>query len=241
MQARVEGGGPPLTAHAGRKAVVVFSGGLDSICLCAHLARTHSLYGITFSYGQRATQEVRTARRLARRAGIVEHRIADIGFMRRLYEKTNVLTDPGRKLPRKFDYSIVVPVRNAVFLSIASAWAYAMGAHTVAYGAHTGDHPYPDCRPAFSHAQEAALNIAESDGIRARKRRRLTIWSPAADGLSKADMIKKGHAAFGDVIFEAWSCYSSSSRRHCGKCESCTNRRAAFALAEINDKTEYAY
>ncbi len=226
-------------ARAKRKAVVVFSGGLDSVCLCAHLAPSHSLYGITFSYGQRAAQEVRAAKRLARKVGLVEHRTVDIGFMRSLYAKTNVLTDPKKRLPSAFDYSIVVPVRNAVFLSIASAWAYTIGAQTVAYGAHTGDEPYPDCRPAFSQALEAALNLGESDGIRSHKRRAITILSPAKDGLSKADMIKKGYRAFGDAIFSAWSCYSSSTRLHCGACESCLNRRAAFAKSKIQDKTKY--
>ncbi len=177
------------------RAVAVFSGGLDSVCMCAHLSGFHELHGITFSYGQRAAQEVRAARRLARRAGLVEHRTVDISFMRGLYAGTNVLTDSRSRLPGRFDYSIVVPVRNAVFLSIASAWAFTIGARTVAYGAHTGDRPYPDCRPAFSRALEAALNAGESDGIRSKKRLPIRIWSPASEGLSKAEMVRRGHAA----------------------------------------------
>lgn len=222
------------------RAVAVFSGGLDSACMCAHLARSHELHGITFSYGQRAAQEVRAARRLARRVGLAEHRTVDISFMRGLYAGTNVLTDSRSRLPGRFDYSIVVPVRNAVFLSIASAWAFTIGARTVAYGAHTGDRPYPDCRPAFSRALEAALNAGESDGIRSKKRLPIRIWSPAAERLSKAEMVRRGHAALGDAIFGTWSCYSSASRAHCGRCESCANRRASFAAAGVRDRTRYA-
>lgn len=222
------------------RAVAVFSGGLDSVCMCAHLSRSHELHGITFSYGQRAAQEVRAARRLARRSGLVEHKTVDISFMRGLYAGTNVLTDSRSRLPGKFDYSIVVPVRNAVFLSIASAWAFTIGAKTVAYGAHTGDRPYPDCRPAFSRALGAALNAGESDGIRSGRRQPIRIWSPAAARLSKAEMVRRGHAALGDAIFGSWSCYSSASRAHCGACESCANRRAAFAAARITDRTRYA-
>jgi len=222
------------------RAVAVFSGGLDSVCMCAHLSGSHELHGITFSYGQRAAQEVRAARRLARRAGLAEHRTVDISFMRSLYAGTNVLTDSRSRLPGRFDYSIVVPVRNAVFLSIASAWAFTIGARTVAYGAHTGDRPYPDCRPAFSRALEAALNAGESDGIRSKKRLPIRIWSPASEGLSKAEMVRRGHAALGDAIFGSWSCYSSASRAHCGACESCANRRASFAEAGIEDRTRYA-
>ena len=222
------------------RAVAVFSGGLDSACMCAHLARSHELHGITFSYGQRAAQEVRAARRLARRVGLDEHRTVDISFMRGLYAGTNVLTDSRSRLPGKFDYSIVVPVRNAVFLSIASAWAFTIGAQTVAYGAHTGDRPYPDCRPAFSRALEAALNMGESDGIRSKRRLPIRIWSPASERLSKAEMVRRGHAALGTALFWSWSCYSSASRAHCGACESCANRRASFAAAGIADRTRYA-
>ena len=224
-----------------RKAVVVFSGGLDSVCLCAHLAPRHELYGITFSYGQRAAHELRAARLLARRVGLVEHRTADIGFMRSLYADTNVLTGRRGAVPERFEHTLVVPVRNAVFLGIAAAWAYTIGAHTLAYGAHTGDSSYPDCRPAFSRALEAALNAGEADAIRSRRRPRLRIWSPAAAGLSKPDMIKKGYSRFGDAIFRSWSCYSSPPGRvHCGRCESCANRKRAFSDAGIEDRTRYA-
>lgn len=226
-------------ARSKPKAVLVFSGGLDSVCLCAHLASSHSLYGITFSYGQRATKEVKVAKALARKVGLAKHHIADIGFMRSLYAKTNVLTDPKKRLPSKFDYSIVVPARNAVFLSIASAWAYTVGATTLAYGAHAGDKHYPDCRPKFAKALESALSLAESDGIRFGKRHRIKITSPAIEGLSKSDMIKKGYTAFGDAIFDSWSCYSSG-RVHCGACESCINRQTAFDASGINDQTRYA-
>ena len=59
--------------------------------------------------------------------------------MKELYGDSNVLTSSKRKIPSKFDYSIVVPIRNAVFLSIASAWAFTLNASLVVYGAHTGD------------------------------------------------------------------------------------------------------
>ena len=99
-----------------KKAVVVFSGGLDSVCTCAYLKSKYQLYGISFSYGQRANQEIRSARRFTKILGFSEHKIVDIGFMKDLYGTTNVLTNPKQKLPSQFEYSIVVPIRNAVFL-----------------------------------------------------------------------------------------------------------------------------
>ena len=93
--------------------------------------------------------------------------------MKQLYGNSNVLTNTKRKIPSKFDYSIVVPIRNAVFLSIASAWAYTLNASLVAYGAHTGDKNYPDCRPNFARKLESAFNQGETDGIKIGLRKKI--------------------------------------------------------------------
>ncbi len=196
------------------------------------------MYGISFSYGQRANQEIKIAKKFAKKLGLKEHRIVDISFMKELYGKTNVLTDSSKKLPKKFEYSIVVPIRNAVFLSIASAWAYTLNASVVAYGAHTGDGNYPDCRPIFARKTEAAFNQGEIDGIKKGIRNSLKIWSPYIQGLSKSDLLKIGYKALGDLIFQTWSCYSNK-KIHCGVCESCNNRKAAFSKAKISDQTKY--
>ena len=221
-----------------KKAVIVFSGGIDSVCACAFLKSKYNLYGISFSYGQRANQEIKIAKKFAMDLGLKEHKIIDISFMREIYGKTNVLTDPKRRIPKKFEYSIVVPIRNAVFLSIASAWAYTLNASLVAYGAHKGDIHYPDCRPKFSKKLEAAFNQGEIDGIRSGIRNEIKIWSPFSDGLSKSDLLKIGYKKFGNNLFKTWSCYINL-KHHCGKCESCNNRKNAFSLAKIEDKTTY--
>jgi 7-cyano-7-deazaguanine synthase len=148
------------------------------------------------------------------------------------------LTSSKRKIPSKFDYSIVVPIRNAVFLSIASAWAFTLNASLVAYGAHTGDKNYPDCRPIFAKKLESSFNQGEIDGIKTGLRKNIKIWSPYKEGLSKSDLIKVGFKTIGESIFKTWSCYSGG-RYHCGFCESCNNRKIAFERAGIKDKTKY--
>jgi len=221
-----------------KKAVIVFSGGIDSVCTASFLKSKFDLYGISFSYGQRAKHEIKMAKKFAKKLDMKEHRIVDISFMKELYGKTNVLTDPTRKLPEKFEYSIVVPIRNAVFLSIASAWAYTLNASIVAYGAHTGDRNYPDCRPVFSKKIEAAFNQGEIDGINKGMRNAIKMWSPYREGLSKSDLVKIGYKTLGRLIFQTWSCYSNKNM-HCGVCESCNNRKAAFSKAKILDRTKY--
>ena len=221
-----------------KKAVVVFSGGVDSVCTASFLKSKYDLYGISFSYGQKANREIATAKKFAKKLGLKEHKIINISFMKNLYGDSNVLTSKKRKIPSKFDYSIVVPIRNAVFLSIASAWAYTLEATIVAYGAHTGDKHYPDCRPMFSKKLEAAFNQGEIDGINSGLRKNLKIWSPYREGLSKSDLLKEGIKNLEDSIFDTWSCYSSK-KLHCGFCESCNNRKMAFVKASIKDKTRY--
>ena len=221
-----------------KKAVIVFSGGVDSVCAVSYLKPKYDLYGITFSYGQKGSMEISAAKTFAKKLGLKQHKIIDIGFMKDLYGDSNVLTSAKRKIPSEFEYSIVVPIRNAVFLSIASAWAFTLNASLVAYGAHTGDKHYPDCRPIFAKKLESAFNQGEIDGINSKLRKNIKIWSPYSEDLSKKDLLEKGIKILGNSVFKTWSCYSNK-KHHCGICESCNNRKTAFKEAGIKDKTKY--
>ncbi|TLX69795.1 MAG: 7-cyano-7-deazaguanine synthase [Thaumarchaeota archaeon] len=221
-----------------KKAIIIFSGGLDSVCTTIHLQSRFELYAITFSYGQKANQEITLAKYFAKILKLKEHKIVNIEFMKGLYEKSNVLTNSTMKIPSKFDYSVVVPIRNAVFLSIASAWAFSKNAQLVAYGAHKGDQRYPDCRPFFTRLIEQAFNEGEIDGIKEGLRKKIRVWTPFIAGLSKSDLLKIGYRRLGDEICKTWSCYADT-KIHCGRCESCNNRKAAFLNSRINDKTKY--
>jgi 7-cyano-7-deazaguanine synthase len=166
--------------------------------------------------------------------------------MKSLYNKSNALTDKRQEISQEFSQSLVVPIRNAVFLTIAAAWAMSINAKVVAYGAHTGDAlHYPDCRPAFVNTMTEALNTAESDSILSGLRQQIMILSPAVMGLDKSTLARTGYKILGDKIFHTWSCYSDGIKvdrdyLHCGRCESCINRKNAFTNAQIEDKTQYA-
>lgn len=229
-------------------AVCIVSGGLDSICTAAYLTREkgYDLYMLTYIYGQRAKKEVQQAREFSKVLKAKDHRVINIAFMKNLYGRTNALTDSKQHLPKNFDYSIVVPIRNAIFITIATAWAMSIKANLVAYGAHSGDSHYPDCRPEFIKSITKTLNLAEVDGIISGLRQKITVWSPAMDGMDKSKLLSVGYKIMGDEIFKTWSCYSEGVKRsstnilHCGICESCINRKIAISKAGIKDKTRYA-
>lgn len=228
-------------------AICIMSGGLDSLCAAAYVKNymKYKIKIITFSYGQRAKREIIQSKKLAKALNSDEYRIVDINFMKELYGNSNVLTNRKLSIPSKFDQSIVVPIRNAIFITIATAWAFSADADLIVFGAHADDFNYPDCRPKFIQSITNTLNIGEEDKIKNGIIRKVSIWSPSLEGITKYELLKLGHEILGDTIFESWSCYSNGKKIlqdlvQCGECESCINRKMAFSKASIEDKTIYA-
>ncbi len=221
-------------------AVAIVSGGLDSCGVAAYLREKQGrdLYLLTFIYGQRAKREVERAVEVRRRFEPIEHKVIDISFMKELYGSTNVLTDETKEMPSHFQSSIIVPIRNAIFLTIGTAYAFSRKASLVAYGAHLSDQPYPDCRPEFAMLLSRALNLGDIDAIKSKTHPEVEFWSPAIAGLSKSEMLKISYDLLRDAVFRTWSCYLDCQKQ-CGKCESCNNRKSAFMQAGIKDLTEY--
>jgi 7-cyano-7-deazaguanine synthase len=223
-----------------KKAIPILSGGLDSSGVAAYWKdRGYEIFPVTFEYGQRAKQEVKRAAQIADSLGAKDHKIIDISFMKDLYGSTNVLTDNSKPMPSSFQSNIIVPIRNAVFLTISTAYGFSIGAEVVAYGAHLSDAPYPDCRPEFTNKLAEALNLGDIDAIKSGQHPAVKMWSPAIQGLSKSEMLKASYKLLGEKVFRTWSCYLDGENQ-CGKCESCSNRKSAFRQAGIEDLTDYA-
>jgi 7-cyano-7-deazaguanine synthase len=225
---------------ADHKAVTIVSGGLDSCGAASYWKdKGFEINLMTFNYGQRAKQEIKRALEIGRTLGAKEHKIVDISFMKELYGSSNVLTDETKQMPSSFQSNIIVPVRNAVFLTIATAHAFSINAEILAYGAHLSDNSYPDCRPEFTRKLAEALNLGDIDAINSRTHSPIEIWSPAIQGLKKEEMLRISFELLGEKVYRTWSCYLNGDLQ-CGKCESCRNRKLAFRLANIEDKTTYA-
>ena len=215
------------------KALVLFSGGLDSTVLAAQLladgAETRLL---SIDYGQRHAKELQQAEKIAESLGL-PHRILRLPDLGPLLGGSS-LTDDQVELPEghyaeESMKATVVPNRNMILLALAGGHALSLGFDTIAYAAHAGDHTiYPDCRPEFADAMESALGLADWE--------KLSLHRPFVH-LSKTDLVKKG-AELGAPLHLTWSCYAGREK-HCGKCGTCVERKEAFALAKVPDPTEY--
>ena len=216
------------------RSVVVYSGGLDSTVLLAHLrAEGREVHAFTVNYGQRHAREIESAKAVCAHYG-VPHRVADLRALQEVFGE-NSLTDTSLQVAEghyteETMKTTVVPNRNMILLAVAAARAIALKADTLAYAAHGGDHAiYPDCRPEFADAMDRAISIA--DWHKVRLERPLVTWT-------KAEIVKRG-AELGVPFALTWSCYKGGET-HCGRCGTCIERREAFHLAGVPDPTVYA-
>jgi 7-cyano-7-deazaguanine synthase len=218
-----------MTQEQKQKTVIVLSGGPDSATV-AYWAKGegYDLYPITFKYGQIAVKETEAAQKIAASLG-TKTKIIDLSELKGIFGDVTSLCNTNIPLTSEFTEPIIVPFRNGIFLSAAVSYAVAVCANKIFYGAHGSDEPfYPDCRRVFYEAFEKAAQLGTEQEI--------TIKAPFSD-LPKSGIIKKALEL--QVPLElTWSCYLDGAR-HCGKCESCVNRKKAFKEAGIKDPTEY--
>lgn len=211
------------------KCAVILSGGPDSVTV-AYWAKSRGfdVHAVTFDYGQKAKIEISRAREIAEAIGAT-HKVIDLSRLSEIYEGVTSLVDEDIEVTKEFSDPIIVPFRNGVFMAVTVAYAVGIGATHIFYGAHASDEPfYPDCRREFYEAfQEAARLGTETE---------MVIRSPFSD-MPKSGIIRKA-VELGVPLDRTWSCYLNGPV-HCGRCESCNNRRNAFAEAGVQDPTEY--
>lgn len=220
-----------------QKLILICSGGLDSIVLAYHLASKDQLYGlISFDYGQRHVKELDFSA-LVSKTLEVSYTPIDLRAVSPLLRGSG-LTDPSVEIPSGHYAEgsmsdTVVPNRNMIMLSIASASAISEGVSGVATAVHSGDRfIYPDCRLEFVRSMTDSLRFANEGYC-------LPGFHIAAPFITytKSDIVLCG-ASLGVPFEQTWSCYRGGDI-HCGACGTCFERREAFVLANIPDPTQY--
>jgi len=222
---------------AEKSAIVLLSGGLDSITVLA-LAKQqgYTCYALSFDYGQRHHAEILAAGQIAEHYQVRQHKIVNLGLDN---FGGSALTDDSIAVPMSPQQGIpvtYVPARNTIFLSLALAWAEVLQVRHVFIGVNAVDFSgYPDCRPEFIQAFQTMANLATKAAVEGLT---IQIHAPLIQ-LSKAEIISQGLQLGVDYAMTV-SCYAADSRgRACGNCDACRLRREGFKNLQVPDPTRY--
>jgi 7-cyano-7-deazaguanine synthase len=219
------------------KAIVLLSGGMDSL-VCAGIAmQEHSEVSLLhMNYGQKTSaREKLSFDRIADFYKIPENKrkVIDMNFLKQIGGSS--LTDESISVKDyQGDSDLIpdsyVPFRNSIILSLAVSWAEVVEATRLYIGANYEDSPgYPDCRPQYYEAFNQVVKLGTKAG-------NIEVLTPVIN-LKKKDIVLKGTHL--KVPFElSWSCYQSSHKA-CGHCDSCALRLRGFKEAGIKDPIDY--
>jgi len=209
-----------MNEYKNEDALVLFSGGQDSTtCLFWAKQNFRNVHTLCFSYGQRHSQEVKNAERIASMAN-VSFQVLDATIISHL--APNSLTDssmmmdeekPANSYPNTF-----VPGRNMLFLTFAATIAYAQNIRHLVTGVSEADYSgYPDCRDTFIKSANATLNLAMDRQFLIHTplmwRNKKQVWQ-LADELGVFDLVRN----------ETLTCYNGIIADGCGHCPACKLR-----------------
>ena len=218
------------------KAVVLFSGGLDSTTCLAKAIQDYgkdNVFALSLLYGQRHDKEISCAQKIAEYYGIKQV-VIDLSTIFENSDcsllKTSKVEVPTGPYSGGIE-TTYVPYRNGLFLSVATSYALANNYDVVIYGIHHDDevkNAYPDTSIEFDKAISDACYLGSGKKIR--------IEAPFVSK-NKADIVKLGLEL--NVPYElTWSCYQGHDKA-CGKCATCLDRLAAFEANNRKDPLPY--
>lgn len=227
-----------MVANEGKFAVVLLSGGLDSM-VAGGIAREagYRLLALTIDYNQRHRLELHAAGRVAAALGAMSHIVLPLDLS--AFGGSALTADiavpkggVGAGIPITY-----VPARNTIFLSLTLGLAEVAGANDVFIGVNALDYSgYPDCRPEFIEAFQNMAALATKAGVEGHP---IHIDAPLQH-MSKADIVREAHRLGLDAGL-SWSCYDPTpDGKHCGLCDSCRLRAKGFDEAGLPDPTVYA-
>ena len=211
-----------------KKAISVFSGGLDCTVATTVFDKTHEIHAITFNYGQKAfEQELNASENICKRMGWT-HEVIDLPW---LAEISNSSLNTDDEIPEISEddlddlnkssetaSNVWVPARNTVFTSIALSYAESIGAEIIIVGWNGEEGAtFPDNSKEYMDEFNELISVGSPEKIR--------IEAPCID-LNKEEIVELG-VELGAPIDLSYSCYKGEATP-CGVCESCMRRKRAF-------------
>ena len=189
-------------------ALVLLSGGMDSAVLLQYVKDVleyDKVEAIAFNYGQSNVIELDYARVFA----------ADLGILYKIIYVDLTQFGGSSLTEDDKDLSVVVPARNSIFLSLATAYAETRELQDVFIGCSSENFAdFPDCRIEYIQAMSQALSLGNNiQGV----------YAPFSS-MSKTNIVKMGQLR--GVNFQyTWSCYHPTKEgKPCGVCHACLER-----------------
>lgn len=217
------------------KAVVLFSGGLDSTTALYWAKKTFKhVLAMVVDYDQRHNIETEMAQKTAEGLNVDVHLI-NFPLKNIVY---SALIDKDKPIPDSLATSkneegvpiTYVPFRNGIFLSLAAAFAESRGIFDIVTGFNLVDTPdYPDTTEAFTKKMEDAINQGTSASITGRH---FTLHTPLIRK-SKKEIVEMGLELNAEYTYSV-SCYRGGEIP-CLKCPSCEIRNNAFEQLNMED------
>ena len=205
-------------------ALVLHSGGQDSTtCLFWALKNFKEVRTLCITYGQRHSQEVEVAQKIATKAG-VPFQVLDASIISLLSD--NSLTNPDmimdQEKPEGSYPNTFVPGRNLFFLTFAAVIARTHGIRNLVTGVSQADYSgYPDCRDTFIRSANVTLNLAMDEQFMIHTP---LMWLSKAETWALADEL----GVFDLVRNETLTCYNGIIADGCGHCPACKLRKAGL-------------
>ena len=214
-----------------KKALIVFSGGQDSTtCLGWALNNFDYVETITFDYGQKHKVEIEQAEKIAKLLN-VKNSVLNINAFSQLNDSALINSDldissshsTKKNLPASF-----VPNRNAIFFTLAHAFAQKQDIDNIIIGVNQTDYSgYPDCREDFVLALDNSLNLGSESNIK---------FHYPLIHLTKAETFKmsEDENVLDMVINESHTCYNGNHTTKfdwgygCGECPACILRKEGW-------------
>lgn len=222
-----------------KKAISVFSGGLDCTVATSVFSKDHEIHAITFNYGQKAfKREMQASKEICERMNWT-HEIINLPWLAKI-SNSSLNTDEeipelstedldNLEISQESASSVWVPARNTVFTSIALSYAESIGASAIIVGWNGEEGAtFPDNSKEYMEKFNELIKEGSPEEIR--------IEAPLID-LDKEEIVKLG-LEYDAPMELSYSCYKGRDKQ-CGVCESCMRRKRAFENLGINDKSEY--
>jgi len=203
---------------------VLLSGGIDSATCLYSLKDRYDIRALTFEYHGIAKHEIDSAKAIAIKAGVEEHRIFRLPDLR---EAEDIRGGRFGGLPPTY-----IPLRNSIFYSVAGAYAEEKRVPLIVGGHNRDDAKvFKDAKGDFFETFEKTL----WSGSTILKRQKTKIGRPLSRK-TKVQVVKL--AASLKVPFElTWSCHRDGTE-HCWECAGCLSRLESFRGAGIHDPLE---